>query len=140
MRIIGIDPDTKASGVAVYENRSLVFLETKPLYDLLKFIIDYAPDIVCISAGWLNKITNFQDQISNVKVRERISERIGANHEIGKQIQTFCISRGINYILVRPRGKKLNARQFSGYTNWRSATNQETRDAAMTIYSFLKKQ
>src|SRR5690606_15356079 len=95
------------------------------------------PDMVCISAGWLNKVVNFQNRDVGMKVRERISERIGANHEIGKQIAVFCKETGIPYVLVRPRGKKLNAAQFKCLTGWEHKTNQETRDAAMTIISYL---
>lgn len=137
--IIGIDPDTKASGVAFYYNEGgyLAGLYLMTLYNLLSTIEKSKADMVCISAGWLNKVVNFQNRDVGMKVRERISERIGANHEIGKQIAAFCKDKAIPYTLVRPRGKKLNSAQFSKLTGWVPRTNQETRDAGMAIYSYL---
>lgn len=137
MVIIGIDPDTKLCGVSVMNGGS-VELSLLGLFPTCALISRIMPDMVCISAGWLNNIVNFQDRNSSSKVRERISERIGANHEIGKQIKQYCDDNNIPTTLVRPAGKKVNGSQFARLTGI-TKSNQETRDAHMTILAFLKK-
>ena len=140
MKIIGIDPDTKESGVAVLEDDNFTLLTTMRLHRLFKYIEEEKPDNVCISAGWLNKVVNFHNKDVAMEVRERISERVGANHEIGKQIASFCASINTPYTLVRPRGKKVNSAQFNRLVGAPMRTNQEERDAAMTALFYSKKR
>lgn len=138
--IIGIDPDTNESGVAVIRGGAIAHITTMNLFTLFEYIRGLQPNNVCISAGWLNKVTNFQNREVEVRVRERISERIGANHEIGKQIALYCHEHGISYTLVRPIGKKVNSRQFGALTGYVGRTNQEERDAAMAALFYVDKR
>lgn len=136
-RLIGIDPDVKESGFAMLVDGRIEKLETLKLHVIFRAIELNSPCHVCISAGWLNSIVNFQNKQANARVRERISERIGANHEIGKQIASFCSYNNVPYTLVRPRTKKLNHKQFAALTGYPERTNQEERDAAMTAIAVL---
>lgn len=140
MKLIGIDPDTTLSGVATFTDSTIQKLELKTLFPLLEYIRDSRADMVCISAGWKNKVVNFQNRDVDEKVRERISERVGANHEIGRQIEAFCNSEGIPYTLVVPRSKKVNASVFAALTGYSQRTNQEHRDAAMCVIAYLNKK
>lgn len=138
-KIIGIDPDVKASGVAIYYDGKLQVLELVPLYALMQRLDLRMYSHVALSAGWLNKVTNFHNRAVSAEIRERISERVGANHEIGKQLYKFCLEREIPCTLIRPRGKKVKAEPFNRFTGWSKASNQEVRDAAMCIYSLIDK-
>lgn len=136
-KVIGIDPDVKESGWAILVDGNITKLETLKLHVLFRAIETNMPCHVCISAGWLNSVVNFHNKTADVKVRERISERVGANHEIGKQIAAFCSDIAVPYTLVRPRTKKVNHKQFTALTGYRGRTNQEERDAAMSAIAVL---
>lgn len=147
---IGIDPDTEKSGVATWDKTKKVLkLERNmDLFSLLKYIdtMSHLYSIrVYVSAGWRIKKTNFHRKNVNVNYNnpisvskyigtiEKIMEKVGANHEIGKQIMKYCDSNNIEAYEVTPRGK-VDSKTFRKYTGWTHQSNQEQRDAAMTIF------
>lgn len=136
--IIGIDPDVTASGVAIYSGTYT--LATMPLFNLMEYLGKAKNELqikVGISAGWLNKKVSFHGNNLPDKVKERIAERVGANHEIGKQIETFCKDKNIPHFLARPRQRKVKSDEFKQLTGYEQRSNQEERDAAMVVWSYL---
>lgn len=107
MKIIGIDPDTISSGIAIFD-KSTRQLEAKSLafFPLMDYLRENAAEIelVKIEGGWLNKKSNFRFSKS-VGIGENIAKKVGANHETGKKIVEMCEYLGINYSIVKPLRK-----------------------------------
>ena len=159
--IIGIDPDTIASGVAwLYtEDRRLV-LQSMAFPKLLESLQGLKKScsqnektlIVIVEAGWLNK-SNWHKGYKDGKtgayvtnsgnVNEAISRKTGANHETGRKIIEMCNHYGIEVreqlplkkIWAGPDGKITHA-ELSYFTGIKERTNQDCRDAALISWNY----
>ncbi len=135
--IIGIDPDTKESGVAIWDRREKsLWLGMKQFFGLFVFLNFYKSTIikVVIEAGWLNKKSNWHNERQGVGVAARIGKNTGANHETGRKIVEMCVYLDLKYELVKPTKSKLNHADFVKLTKYKGQTNQETRDAGCLVF------
>ena len=138
---IGIDPDVDKSGFAVWDSKRKKFAHifSFDLFDLvgqlMKWNLNEPEVLVYIEAGWLNKKSNFHVYSGQSKrVGEGIAKNVGRNHEVGRQIEKFCIKHDIKYTLIRPVNKKVkDVDLFKRLTKWTKPTNQDKRDAAMLV-------
>lgn len=130
---IGIDPDTKASGVAHYNKQlQTMVLHNMPFFDLYDYLLKsklvtrYGIRLkVIIEAGWLKKKSNWHGDVKQEKhVGERISKNVGSNHETGRKIVEMCNYLEIEHELVLPMGK-VTPEYFA------SMTGQKVRDQDM---------
>lgn len=66
-----------------------------------------------------------------------MAKRVGANHEIGRQIEKYCIDHNIQLQLVAPCGlSNVNHETFCKITGWpiKDKTNPEKRVAGLLCY------
>jgi len=137
MILIGIDPDTKASGVALY-NKEIKLLELYnfpffKLYDFLKQK-DIRNVKVILEAGWLNK-GNWHTGGSSKTAATAIGNKTGANHEAGKKIEEMLQYLNIPYELRKPTTKKVDSKFFEKLTGIKRS-NQDARDAALLVIGY----
>lgn len=144
---IGIDPDTEKSGFAViriepFKKPQIVQLTTMDLFDLCYNILslsklyleaDKVEFMVHIEAGWLNNSVNHHPS-QNKFIAGKIGSAVGANLEIGKQIEKFCKKNGIKYKLYKPTSTKWDAKKFKMITGWDGRSNPEMRDAVRAAW------
>lgn len=139
---IGIDPDIKDSGFALYnlKERKLELVTNYSFFDLLKKFNELKDKIslVRIEAGWINKKSNFHNRPGQSKeAGEKIASNVGANAEIGRKIAEMCDSLNIPYDLVKPLGtKNIDSKLFKRITGYTKRTNQDSRDAAMLVWDY----
>ena len=139
--IIGIDPDCKKSGVAIYKDKKLE-LKTLSFFELYDFLIEYKYSVkkVIIEGGHLNKKSNFHVNNKGVGVAARIGSNTGANHETGKKIAEMCEYLKIDYKVIKPLRKvwkkgKISHIEFNKLTGHNfKRTNQEERDASLLVW------
>lgn len=156
--IIGIDPDSDRSGVAllVRADASLV-LQTLPFPELLDYVkgvndrarmIENKTLLVVVEAGWLNDTANYHGYHRDRR-GEKIARDVGRNQETGRKILEMCRHWGVNCSEVAPlplrigklqlwKGKdgKITHEEFSALTGFaRARTNQEERDAALIAWN-----
>lgn len=135
---IGIDPDVKASGLAIWDTSVKHFTELscEDLPDLCLTLTSMHAEytvMVRLEAGWLSKGMNWH------KGGYGSANKVGRNHEIGRQIEKYCIKHSIPYQLVKPLGySSYDHKKFCMYTNWPITirTNPETRVAGMLVYGW----
>jgi len=130
--IIGIDPDTNKSGIAFYDNsekKITVFeLELWKIFNTLLKYEEYC--LVRLEAG--HKVKSTWHKGGN-----GMAKRVGANHEIGRQIEKFCIEYNIPFELVKPCGlSNINHETFCKITGWdfKKLTNPEKRVAGLLAF------
>lgn len=131
--LIGIDPDTDKSGVAVSENGKITELHNLGFWDLIRFLSARKHYKVFIEAGWLNPSASHR-YAENKWVASKMGSKVGANWQTGKLISEFCRVTKIDFVEIRPTARKMSQESFKNYTGWKLRTNQETRDAAMLIF------
>lgn len=135
MLLVGIDPDVKASGFAIWDTRAGKFLELAALdfFTICEKIKDAGANgaKIVIEAGWLNKRSNFHGGKSQI-IGERIAKNVGENHKVGKLFVEFCEKNGLDYALYKPHLKKTDKVLFNKYFNLK-IHNQDIIDAAMLV-------
>jgi hypothetical protein len=132
--LIGIDPDTEKSGVAIkYDGLQLYNMTFFQLYDFL-FNFKMENVKVYIECGFLNGGNRHKVLGGSLALNSKIGERIGANHEIAKKICEMCEYLKIEFIQVRPTKTKSNSDYFKKITGYNKRTNQEQRDACLLIW------
>jgi len=107
MKIIGIDPDSKESGIAIYDkDKKQIEVLSLTFFKLLKYLQENADQIelIKIEGGWLNKKSNFRFTASK-GIGENIAKKVGANHEAGRKIQEMCEYLNLNHSIVKPLRK-----------------------------------
>lgn len=135
---IGIDPDLKKSGFAIWNGKHsptlcIVLLSVPSIImELIKCKEDRIDITVIIESGWLNKKANFR-QTQNKAIGEAIARKVGENHAAGKIIEQACQELGITYKLTRPRTSKVTPAYFEKLTGIKTK-NQECIDAGMLVY------
>lgn len=137
--IIGIDPDTQKSGVAVWvrEKRQLMVAAPLTFFELFDILSLNKPkiELVRIEAGWLNAKSNFHGRPYQTKAAgERIAKNVGSNHEVGRKIVEMCQYLEIPHVTVKPLGK-VNRPYFEAITKLKGK-NQDVMDAVMLVWDY----
>ena len=106
--IIAIDPDVKASGVAVLDiPKRTVEASAMPFPELLDMLRDVSqwtsPCKVIVEGGWLVSKSNYH--YARGKGGERIAKNVGANHETGRKIVEMLAYWGIEHEVIHPLKK-----------------------------------
>ena len=106
--IIAIDPDVKASGVAVLDiPKRSVEARAMPFPELLEMLRDVSlwsvPCRVIVEGGWLVSKSNYH--YARGKGGERIAKNVGANHETGRKIVEMLEHWGIEHEVIHPLKK-----------------------------------
>lgn len=139
MIVIGIDPDSKAHGIAVYENNKLVRLESMSLIGFSELLSDYEgfplevhiEDVCGVSAAF-----GARDERGNIHVKLKMAQNIG----MCKQAQVE-LERTSDYYKVKVVKHKISKMwkkdkaQFEKVTGWKGRSNEDTRSAA--YFGFL---
>lgn len=143
---IGIDPDTEASGIAIWcveRNEYVAYTRTKffELYDYLDQLLTHGIRFeVAIEAGWNNPsiMHHIHGYASRAKAAS-IGANVGANHETGRKIVEMCQWLGIIYWTLTPTSSKWTPTMLQHLTNIElSKSQQDIIDAMRLVYAYRK--
>ena len=135
--LVGIDPDSDKSGVALYRKSDKSYkLNNLSFFELFDYLKEHKHLIrlVVIEAGWKNKPVWHGAGQKAASIAARIGKNVGSNHEVARKIEEMCIYLQLYYELVRPCRSKLSAEEFEKITGIKDRTNQEERDAFMLVF------
>ena len=150
--IIGIDPDSKAQGVAIYLNGELIGCEAMTLLSIYFMLIEWVNGAKNID---INDVTiHMEDVCANNSVfmkpgrmdKKREGEAKARGRTLGmcQQAQSE-LERVFEYFGVKVVKHKISKiwkkdkRQFELVTGWASQSNEDTRSAAYFGYLGLKR-
>ena len=137
MRVVGVDPDSKAHGLAVYEDGKLVQLRQENLCSL-------------VSGGWFScwaDLWVIEDVKANKFIYSRNTKKgslgLSIAQDVGKvkqsqiELERFLEHHAQNVMLVKPQADNWakNKEQFEKVTGWTKRSNEDTRSAA--YFGFL---
>ena len=137
--IIGCDPDSKASGIAIYENRELDQLKCMTLIDIFKLFYHLKVSRSdCIDVELhienLNGISASAFHYSskdNQAVKSFKSQSVGKCKQV--QVEIERIAEYYDVKIVHHKVSKMwkkDRRQFELITNWKKQSNEDSRSAA----------
>ena len=136
--IIGIDPDSKAHGFAVYEDGKLSFLKSYSIVEIISFIrinkldksnCEFHIEDVCANNAIFRKG-------NNAKVQMSIARRLGMVQQSQVELERIIESYYIKIVKYKISSKwKKERDQFEKLTGWKHQSNEDTRSAA--YFGFL---
>jgi hypothetical protein len=140
--VIGIDPDSKAHGVAIYNNGKLIELLSMPLVEIVNMI---DKTTIYKSAHW--HIENVcamgavfqQRQTKNKNVNSSMAKRIGMCQQAQTELERFLDFYGVEFTRHKiSKTWKKDKKQFELVTGWTGRSNEDTRSAAYFGWLGLK--
>lgn len=146
MIIMGIDPDSGANGVAIYEGGKLTELHnwnTIEFYDYALWISN--AQIYC--EIHIEDVNGISSNAFNVKSRDTISVKLKKAEHVGKckqaQIEVERIAEHFGIKVAKHKVSKMwkdanGKKQFEQVTGWTSRSNADTRSAAYFGFLGLK--
>lgn len=141
MVVIGIDPDSKAHGVAVYKNGKLDKLECMPLMQLYLFIdnaLECESKVIVHIENVKGNNASFKGR-QPVNVQKDIGRRIGMVQQSQTEIERMLEHLGVDYKLHKiSKLWKKDKNQFEKVTGWKGRSNEDTRSAAYFGFLGLK--
>ena len=141
---IGIDPDTEASGIAIWcidRNEYIAYTRIRffELYDYLDHLLQRGIRFeVAIEAGWKNPsiMHNIKGYASRAKAAA-IGANVGANHECGRKIVEMCEWFGIEHWLLTPTSSKWTPTMLKHLTGIELCkSQQDIIDAMRLVFNF----
>lgn len=133
--IIGIDPDSKAHGVAFYRNGELYALE---MLNNKQLLIDHQlatcdwDILVSIEDVCANNFVYARNNKGNKAVTSKIAMAIGRCQQSQKELMMWLDNYNVKYVLHKPQKGNWakNKAQFEKVTGWTGRSNEDTRSAA----------
>lgn len=149
--LIGIDPDIKKSGVAVFncQDNKFEYIGSLEISEIFKLLEEYKLTAnrieIHIEAGWLKSKANFHNKGSNRLSGETVSLHIGRNHGYGMCLRDALVAMNYSVIERNPLIKKLwkvagawtpfGRMQFEKITGFKKGTiTDDERDAVLLVY------
>ena len=137
--IIGIDPDLKASGVAIVVRNKISELKNMPFPELIEYITALAADNeIMVKLEDVNAWSGVKHRAgTGPAAMRKISQNVGQVKAVATLIKQSLNSKGIDVHLVRPlKGEvkmqaKKNSAYFNKLTGWTGRSNEDNRDAAL---------
>jgi hypothetical protein len=142
--IIGCDPDSKAHGVAIYEDGKLAGLESMPLMAIHLLFARWSLDGISIS----DIQVNIEDVCANnavfraggnAKVNMSIARRLGMVQQ--SQVELERLFEYYKIKIVKHKISKMwkkDKAQFERVTGWTGRSTEDTRSAAYFGFLGLK--
>ena len=137
--IIGVDPDSKAHGVAIYHKGKLTELGSMDLVGFCASLDDHLycdieihiEDVNAISAAFTAR-----DSRKPMNVKLKMAQSIGMCKQAQVELERMAEHRGIKIVKhkISKMWKKDKA-QFEKVTGWTGRSNEDTRSAA--YFGFL---
>ncbi len=141
--IIGVDPDSKAHGVAVYKDGNLKGLYSLSMVALCNCIRTekernssielHIEDVNAVSAAF-----NARDKRTNIHVKLKMAQHIGMCKQAQIEVERWCehydvkvVKHPISKMWKNQTGKK----QFESVTGWTGRSNEDSRSGA--YFGFL---
>ena len=138
--ILGIDPDSKAHGVAVYDDGVLIDLRSMTLMQIIDYttwcgdITIHIENVNGVSAAF-----GARDGKGNIHVKLKIAQHIGQCKQAQLELERFFEHKGIK-VVHHPISKKWKKerKEFEELTGWEGQSYEDTRSAAFLGYTAVK--
>jgi len=150
MIVVGVDPDSKAHGIAIYENEKLTELQCMTIFDIYDLICDLRSkydndeilfsieDVKANNAVFMKQKPYYSGKdLAEVKARSR---KLGMVQQSQTELERMLSHIGIKFInhKISKAWKKEKA-LFEKINGWTGRSNEDTRSAAYFGWLGIKK-
>jgi len=136
--ILGIDPDSKAHGVAVYREGKLEQLKCLTLVDLMQLFRDLESKnpVIHIEDVCANNAAFGKKGVANFKASSNINRSVGKCQQAQIEVERMAAYYGIEVVKHKiSKAWKKDRNLFESATGWTLQSNEDTRSAA--YFGFL---
>jgi hypothetical protein len=139
-KIIGIDPDLKKNGVALFDitTNTLTVCKSMYIWDLFTFLNENKTDALILLEFSMSNYIWHQSKFQSRNYENKIAANVGKNKAAAQIILDFLTINGYNFKQKAPAGYSLyfkNADFFKRITGYQRQTNNDARAAAALIFS-----
>jgi hypothetical protein len=137
--IIGIDPDSKAHGVAIYVDGKLKELDTMTLVDFIVTLDKWYDTDITVHMEDVCANNAIFRQGNGLKVQQSIARRLGMVQQ--SQVELERIFEHFSIMVINHKISKMwkkDKAQFEKVTGWTGRSNEDTRSAAYFGFLGLK--
>jgi len=135
--VIGIDPDSKAHGVAVYQDGELTSLANMDFMQIFRGLVrpyGSSPENYEIHIEDVNGVSaafNARDKKTNINVKLKMAQHIGMCKQSQIELERLFEYYGVKVVKHKiSKMWKKDKSQFEKITGWSGRSNEDTRSAA----------
>lgn len=138
--IIGCDPDSKASGFAIYRDGKLAQLLNLSVVDFYLWLVENKTDNTELHIENLCGISSSAfswHRTDSINVKAKKSEHVGMCKQVQRELEEVAERLGVKVVhhKVSPNWKNHAGKaQFEKLTGWTCRSNEDTRSAAFFGY------
>ena len=135
--VVGIDPDSKKHGVAIYIDGELKLLASQSLHECLSTMDSYPQAQWIIEEVTKNNFVYARNNQKNKALQAQVGRSIGKCQQSMIELVRMLEVNKIHYRLVPPTRHNWakNKEKFERITGWTKRSNEDTRSAA--YFGFL---
>jgi len=136
MIVIGVDPDSKAHGIAIFENEKLVALHSFQLFELFDWLNENVSDksgvIFSIEDTLATNTIYAKNRQAGKEAQSKVGIHIGRCQQAQVELERMLARLGYGVTKSRPSRSdwKNNGAMFERVTGWTKRSNPDTRSAA----------
>ena len=138
MITVGIDPDSSAHGVAVYEGKKLMQLYKLPLLEIMDLLNLHDKDNLKVSIENVcaNNFVYARNAQANKNAHAKVALSIGRCQQSQTELMRLLDKLDIPYVLHKPQKGNWakDKTMFERVTGWSKKSNEDTRSAAYFGY------
>ncbi len=140
MKIIGIDPDSKKHGIAIYESGKLIDLRMMKRAEVVMLARE-SECIVSLEDVMANQFIYTRNIKQSMKVQATVAMHIGRCQQSMVELEEDLLAAGAKIIKHKPnKGNWAKKRgYFERITGWEGQSNEDTRSAAFFGYLEARK-
>ena len=137
--VVGVDPDSKKYGVAVYIDGDLFELLNLDIVAMVQFIRDRSVDFYAVEDVKSNGFMYARNNNKNKSVAMNIAQKVGQCKQAQAHLCEFLRAADQQIVPVGPkRGNwAKNKTIFEAATGWKGCSNEDTRAAAFIAWTAM---
>lgn len=142
--VIGVDPDSEAHGVAIYEDRKLISILNLSRNGLLELIMSHPAacgnSLVSLENVLANQFVYSRNIQASKAAQSKVAMHIGRCQQAQVELMRDLDYYKVRYVLHKPQNGNWakNKEQFEKVTGWTGRSNDDQRSAAFFGFLALK--
>ncbi len=140
MIVIGVDPDSKKHGIAIYRDGRLVELTEWGIVELIENAHTLRDEILFSIEDVASQNFVYARNVNSKAVQSNIAMKVGRCRQAQTEFERVLDHLGFKYVLHKPQKGNWakNKANFERITGWTKRSNEDTRSAAYFGFLALK--
>tara|TARA_R110000851_G_scaffold328529_2_gene499446 strand:+ start:803 stop:1240 length:438 start_codon:yes stop_codon:yes gene_type:complete len=132
MIVIGVDPDSKKHGIAIYKDGKLIELNEWGIVELIESAHILRGEVLFSIEDVASQSFVYARNVNSKAVQSNIAMKVGRCQQAQIEFQRMLDHLGFKYVLHKPQKGNWAKKKaiFERTTGWTKRSNEDTRSAA----------